>query len=174
MRRPGSSPGLVCEVDGFGLFGPALEDEGAVGAAEAEGVGERVVDLRGLGLVGDVVEAALGVELDDVHGRRGGLVEHGHDGDAGFEAAGAAEQVAGHGLGGADEERVVEGALAEDVFDGLGLKRVAERGGGGVGVDVVDLVGGDAGDLEGGFMARKQPSPSGAMPVMWKASADMP
>ena len=101
VGRTGNGNGY--SVRGVGLFGPAAEDEGAVGAAEAEGVGEGVVDLGGLGRVGDVVEAALGVELDDVHGGRSDLVEHGHDGDAGFEAAGAAEQVAGHGLGGADE-----------------------------------------------------------------------
>ena len=59
----------------------------------------------------------------------GGAVwlEHGHDGDAGFQAAGSAEEVAGHGLGGADEKSVVQGALAEDVLDGLGLQGVAER-----------------------------------------------
>src|SRR5260370_25455588 len=110
------------------LFGPAFEDEGAVGAAEAEGVRERVVDLQGLGFVGDVVEAALWVELYDVHGGGRGLFEHGHDGDAGFEAAGAAEEVAGHGLGGADEELAAVGVLAEEGFDGLGLRRVADEG----------------------------------------------
>jgi hypothetical protein len=87
-----------------------------------------VVDLRRDGLVGDVVQAADGVDVDDVHGGRGDLVKHGHDGDAGLEAAGAAQQVAGHGLGGADQQRVVEGALAEDVLDGLRLQGVAQRG----------------------------------------------
>ena len=58
--------------------------------------------------------------------------------------------MAGHGLGGADQEFVALRLFAEDVFDGLGLEGVADGGGGGVGVDVVDLVGGDAGDAEGG------------------------
>src|SRR5258705_7533694 len=98
----------------YGLFGPAFEDEGAVGAAEAEGVRECVVDLYRLGLVGDVVETALRVELYDVHGGGRGLLEHRHDGDAGFETAGAAEEVAGHGLGGADEKLVAEGVFAEE------------------------------------------------------------
>ena len=79
-----------------------------------------------LGFVGDVVEAALGVEFDDVHGRGCGLLEHGHDGDAGFEAAGTAEQVTGHGFGGADEQFVAEGVFAEEGLDGLGFQRVAE------------------------------------------------
>ncbi len=43
---------------------------------------------------------------------------------------------------------MVGGALAEDVLDGLGFKGVAEWRRGGVGVDVVDLVGRDARDLE--------------------------
>ncbi|MCU1249469.1 MAG: hypothetical protein JWQ49_2498 [Edaphobacter sp.] len=79
-----------------------------------------------LGLGGDVVETALGVELDDVHGGWCGLFEHCHDGDAGFEAACAAEEVAGHGFGGADEELVAEGVFAEEGFDGFGLECVAE------------------------------------------------
>ncbi len=73
---------------------------------------------------------------------------HGQDGDACFKAAGAAEEVAGHGFGGADQKLVVGGALAEDVLDGLGLQGVAEGCRGGVSVDVVDLVGRDACDLE--------------------------
>ncbi len=132
----------------MGLFCPAFEDQRAVGAAEAEGVREGVVDPGWLRLVGDVVQAALRIELDDVHRGRGDLVLHGQDGDAGFQAAGAAEEVAGHGLGGADQKLVIDGALAEDVLDGLGLEGVAEGRGGGVGVDVVDLVGRDAGDFE--------------------------
>ena len=41
-------------------------------------------------------------------------------------------------------------ALAEDVLDGLRFQCVAEGSRGGVGVDVVDFVGRDACDLEGG------------------------
>lgn len=57
---PGVSPGIFFSIAKGGLFGPAFEDEGAIGAAEAKGVGEGVVDLCCLGLVGNVVEAALG------------------------------------------------------------------------------------------------------------------
>jgi len=141
-------PGLF-ELDWCGLFGPAFEDEGAVGAAEAEGVRECVVDLSGLGLVGHVVEAALRIELDDVHCGRCDLVLHGEDGDAGFKAASAAEEVAGHGFGGADQEFAACCVLAEDVLDCFGLEGVAERRRGGMGVDVVDLVRFKACDLQG-------------------------
>jgi len=43
---------------------------------------------------------------------------------------------------------VISGMFAEDAFDGLRFEGVAERGAGGVSVDVVDLVGRDAGYLE--------------------------
>ena len=147
-EKPGWVPGLW-DWMGLGLFCPALHDDGGVGATEAEGVGERVVNPGWLWLVGDVVEAALGIEFDDVHGRGGDLVLHGHDGDAGFESPGASEEVSSHGFGGTDEQGVVECALAEDIFDGLGFEGVTEGCGGGVCVDVVDLVGRDAGDSEG-------------------------
>src|ERR1700735_3237234 len=101
------------------LFGPAFEDERAVGTTKTEGVRESVVDLCSLWLVGNVVQAALGVELYDVHSGRGCLLEHRHDGDAGFESACAAEKMAGHGLGGADEQGAIFCAIAEDVFDGV-------------------------------------------------------
>src|SRR5258705_419056 len=84
----------------YGLFGPAFEDEGAVGAAEAEGVRECVVDLYRLRLVGDVVETALRVELYDVHGGGGGLFGHRHDGEPGFEADDEAVAILVPGAGG--------------------------------------------------------------------------
>src|SRR5580704_6072084 len=105
---------------------PALEDEGAVGAAEAEAVREGVVDFGRLRLVGDVVQAALGIDVLEVHGRRRDLLLHRDDGDGCFQAACATEEVASHGLGGADRKRVIQRALTEDVLDGLGLECVAE------------------------------------------------
>ena len=64
------------------------------------------------------------------------LIAQGEDGDAGFQAAGAAEQMAGHGFGGADRDL----ALAKKVADGVGLQRVADGRGRSVGVDVIDFV----------------------------------
>src|ERR1700693_571954 len=55
--RPSPRPPVTPMTDPLGL--EALEDQAAVGAAEAEGVGERVPDRRGTGFVGHVVEVAL-------------------------------------------------------------------------------------------------------------------
>src|SRR6201992_2603615 len=57
--------------------------------------------------------------------------------------AGGAEQVPDRRLGRADGD--VRGALAEGRLDRFRLRRVVERGRGAVGVDVVDVDGGDAG-----------------------------
>src|SRR5207249_11704199 len=48
----------------------SLEQEGRVGAAEAEGVRERVLDAHGAPLVRHVVEIALGVGMLEVGRRR--------------------------------------------------------------------------------------------------------
>ena len=68
------------------------------------------------------------------------------DGDAGFQPARAAQQMAGHGFGRADSQflrMLAEGALDRDSF---GL--VAQRSGSAVGIDVIDLFGIDPGVLQ--------------------------
>src|SRR4029077_12614840 len=75
-----------------------LQDEAAVGAAEAEGVREHVLDLLLARRIRHVVEVALGVGIRVVDRRWKHAVVHGERADAGLEAAGRAEQVAGHGL----------------------------------------------------------------------------
>ena len=53
-------------------------------------------------LVGHVIEIASRVGMLVIDGRRQNLIAQGEHADARFEAAGAAQQMAGHGLGGAD------------------------------------------------------------------------
>src|SRR5580704_15307651 len=141
-----------CARDGCGwpllLCVPAFEDQGGVGAAEAEGIGEGVGDFGFTGDIGNVVEVAGRVGLFVIGGGRHDLVTECEDADAGFEAAGAAEQVAGHGFRGADGNFF--GAVAEDAFERGGFDGVADGSGGAVSVDVADVVGGDAGIFQGG------------------------
>ncbi len=66
------------------------------------------------------------------------MVAQGQNGEASFQAPGAAQQVAGHGLGGADRDLL--GVLAPQALDRHGLHFVAHRGGGAMGVDVGDLL----------------------------------
>src|SRR5215470_15020949 len=84
------------------LLGPALENQGGVGAAETERVGEGVLDSGFAGVIGNVVEIALGIRGFLIDGGRKNLVAQGEDANAGFEASGAAEEMAGHRFGGAD------------------------------------------------------------------------
>ena len=88
------------------------------------------------GLVGHVIEAALGVGIVEIDGGRQLLVHQRQHGDAGFKSAGAAEQVPGHRFGAADLELVAERVLAKDRFNGARFVAVAGRSGCGVGVDV--------------------------------------
>ena len=78
---------------------PTLEEQRAVGPAEAEGVSQGVLEFGLLGMVGDEVQGvALRVGIFQINGRRKALVAQCEHGDAGLQAAGAAQQVSGHGL----------------------------------------------------------------------------
>lgn len=83
------------------LFRPAVHDQAGVDAAEAEGIRQGDVEFMRDGFVGHVVQAALGVGVFEVDCRWDLLIDERQHGDAGFKAARAAEQMAGHGFGGA-------------------------------------------------------------------------
>src|SRR5438067_13106 len=78
------------------LFLNLLHQQGAIRAAEAEGVGKGVTNLHRTRFVRDVVEVAGGVGVVEVDRRRRDLVLDRQRGDARFEAAGSAEQMPGH------------------------------------------------------------------------------
>ena len=67
------------------------------------------------------------------------LVAQGEGGDAGLESARAAQQVAGHRLGGA--YRYLVSVVAENFLDGQRFQAIVVRRRGAVGVDVADLFG---------------------------------
>src|SRR5713226_3127842 len=93
---------------------PAAEDQGGVSAAEAEGIREHIFDRSFARDVGDVIEVADRVKIFVIDGRRQDLVVQRQDADTGFEAARAAQQVTGHGLGGAYGHLL--GAVSEHTF----------------------------------------------------------
>ena len=94
-------------------------------------------------VVGAVVEIALRILVEDVDRRRRHLVVQRQHREHRLDAAGAAEQVAGHRLGRVDHQLL--GVVAEGQLDRVGLVDVAERRRGAVRVEVLDLVGVDAG-----------------------------
>src|SRR5690606_22279642 len=106
---------------------------GAVGAAETEGIGNRHVDLHVPRLVGAVIQVAFRILVEDVDGGRRLLVVDRQGGEHGLDAAGGAQQVAGHGLGGVDHQLL--GVVAESQFQGVGLVLVAQGRGSAVRVD---------------------------------------
>lgn len=124
-----------------------LESEGGIGAAEAEGVGEDAAQGEvGRGL--DKVEAADGIGLIDRDVRGDESILKGHEAKDGLDGAGAAEEMSGAALGGADADAgdVISGPLA----NGGALGGVVEDGAGAVGVEVVHVGGGPAGLVTGG------------------------
>ena len=54
---------------GKGLFSPAAEDEGAIGAAESKRIRERDVDLGFARLIWNVVQVALWIWIVEVSSR---------------------------------------------------------------------------------------------------------
>ena len=115
-------------------------------AAEAEGRAHRGPQVRGRPPArGDDVEAQIGDDRVDAprQGRaRDPALDEGHDGQGRLEPPGAPQEVAGEGLGGAD--RGARDGPRQDAS----LDQIAQGGGGGVGVDVPDLLGLDAAPLQ--------------------------
>src|SRR3569833_1734933 len=114
------------------------EHQCAVGTAEPVGIGQHDVDLHIARLVGYVVEVAVGVGGELVDGGRRDLIAYRERAVNGLDAAGSAEQVTGHRLGGAQHETTHKNT--EDAQHHKNLGAVADRRGGAVGVDVIDLV----------------------------------
>src|SRR5487761_1041575 len=115
----------------------ALDHERGVVTAKAERVRDHHLEVNLARLVGDVVEVAVRVGLIQVdRGREQPTVQGQHAG-RGLDRAGRAEQVAVHGLGGADGELLR--VLAEHCLDRLGLGYIAELGRGSVRVDIVHV-----------------------------------
>src|SRR5262245_28621795 len=92
-----------------------LQDQAAVGAAEAEGVREHVVEPGLARRVGHVVEIALGIRVLVVDRRRNDAVVDGERADRRLEAPGGAEQVARHRLRRGNRE--LARVIAEDLLD---------------------------------------------------------
>ena len=86
-------------------------------------------------------------------------VLHGHQRQHAFERAGRTEQVAVHGLGGADRD--VLGVRAEHGPDRRGLGRIVGHRTGPVGVDRVDLLGRETGAPRAALIAAAWPSTPG-------------
>ena len=118
-------------------------------AAEAEGVGNAEGERGCQGLVGRIVQVALGVWGVEVDGRGDDTVAQGEDGCNGLRRAGRAEHVPVHRLRRTDVALV--GEIAERDLAGLGLGQVVELGAGAVGIDVDAVLRGVEAGLPDGY-----------------------
>src|SRR5688500_10871011 len=141
------------------MLSGGTEEEGGVVAAEAEAVAHGGANGRAAGLVGRVVQVALGIGVLVVDDGWDDASLDRLDGDDGVDAAGGAQAVADHALGGADGEAV--GVLAKGALDGGGLGAVVVAGAGAVGVEVVQLAG-----LQGGLGEGLGHAADGALAVV--------
>src|SRR5699024_4000203 len=122
---------------GRGASDGAERDDGVV-AAETERVRDRcdVTGRQFSGCVADDVDPDdLRIDLVDVDGRGSGASLQRLGREDGLDGAGATEQVSGHRLRGRDER--VTDVVAHELADRQRLGDVPDRGGRGVGVDVL-------------------------------------
>src|SRR3990172_12691718 len=124
-----------------------------------------MVGGAGAGLVGNVVEVAVGIADLVVDGRRNGSMAHSQYGDDRLDRPGPSEDVASHRLRRGDWHPI--SILAESELDGGGLGRVLGHGRSAVGVDVADLGGPDAGIFHGSDHRPRRPGGAGPGQGYW-------
>ena len=108
-------PLIFTRNTGETLLRPPPEYKTSIGTAEAEGIREGIFHLDFAGSVWHKIQIAVFARVLEVHGRRNNLVAQRQHGDAGLQPSSAAQQVAGHRLGGTDRHLV--GMIAERAFD---------------------------------------------------------
>ena len=113
--------------------------DGGVVPAETETVADGDVYFCLAGGVGYVVQIALVIRVLQIDGRVDDAIPDGKDGGGQLDGPGSSEEVAGHALGGTDEEAVV-GVGPEGFFDSTGLADITHGGGGGVRIDVIHFL----------------------------------
>src|SRR5581483_11637822 len=116
------------------LLAPALEQEGAVRSAKAEGVRHRVFHGGFARMVGNKIHSGgIRILIFQVDGWRKNLVAQREHGYTGFQTACSPEQVPGHGFCRADRDFVI----AEKVTDRVRFERIADRSRRSVGIHVL-------------------------------------
>ena len=111
--------------------------------AKAERVTQGYADRALLGFIKGEIQAGInfGIIREVVDRRWNHLILNGHDAGRCFDSPGSTQQMPCHGFSGADVH--FKGVLTEVPLDGLNLLWVAERRGGTVRVNVVNLFGPD-------------------------------
>ena len=116
-------------------------------AAKAERVGDGNIDRHLNRLVRSDIQIALRIRLLVADSRRYNALADCHNAGNGLNRSRAAQQMAGHGLGGGYLH--VVSLLAKRLLDGNGLILFIQRRGGAVRVDIVNVSRGQTGILDG-------------------------
>ena len=119
--KQGKKPFQACHQQGLvtATASNPLEDQRAVGAAKAKVVLDGDVDRYVPRRIGTKIQIALGILVEDIDRRRYLLVVQRQYGEHAFNSTGTTEQMACHGLGGADHGLV--GMIAQGRLDGVGF-----------------------------------------------------
>ena len=128
-----------------------LEDQCTVRAAETEGILHGVTNLHRASGVGTVIQIAFGILFNDINRRRRNLILHCQDCEDGFNAAGTAQQVTGHGLCGVDHE-LLRG-FTKSFLDRLGFIDITDARRSSVSIQVINVFRFDTGASQGHFHA---------------------
>lgn len=125
----------------------ASYDDGVVLTAEAEAVVHGDIDFVFSGLVGDVIEIAIGVGRIAIHGRGNDSVADCLDACDDADSASRGDEVSHHAFDRADGDFGC--GVSEDLFDGAGFVAVIFACARAVGGDVMDIDGFEFGIGEG-------------------------
>ena len=116
----------------IGIF---FQNQGRIGTAEAKRVGHGHLDRGLAGGVGHIVQVTFFRLIFIVDGWRNHIAIHTQGGKHRLNAAGAAQQMAGHRFGGTDRHLV--GIVLKYRFDRPGFIQIVELGGGPMGIETV-------------------------------------
>src|SRR5215471_205899 len=123
--------------------GRARKDQRGIGTAKAEGIRERIGHFALLGVFWHQIDVAGGRRVVEVERRRNDLIADRKDREDRLDATGRAEQMPNRGF--RRRHRQFIRMSAKKPLHRTELDLVAERGGGTVGVNVVDLLRSDTG-----------------------------
>src|SRR6266849_1713583 len=126
--------------------GRAGKYKGGIGAAKAEGIGERVVHLALLRSFGHQIDVAGGGRVIEVQGRRHHPITDREDREDRFDAAGGTEKMPDGGF--CRGHRQFVRMPAEQPLDRTEFDLIAQWGRGAMGVDVIDPFQSDASTLQ--------------------------
>ncbi len=107
-------------------------------ATEAKAVAESDFDRHFPGGIWNHIQITLRILLFDIDRRRDDALDDSHHTSDQFDSTCRAKHVPGHRFRGTDHQSVVR-VFAEGNFNSFRFRNIAEAGGGGVGIEIIDF-----------------------------------